>query len=68
MEKATGMTLSTNLQKAVIWVGEIMAQHPEKQRSKIIEEAQLRFDLTPMESEFLHNNFIEIITPNTKEE
>ena len=54
--------LSTNLQKAVKWVGEILQEHPEKQRNQVINEAQLRFDLTPAECEFLNHNFKDLVT------
>ncbi len=51
------LTTSTSLQKAVAWIGETMQQHPDKQRAKMIAEAELRFDLTPLECEFLHRHF-----------
>ncbi len=57
MPTATLLTSSTNLQKAVVWIGETMQQHPDKQRAKVIAEAELRFDLTPLECEFLHRYF-----------
>jgi len=60
MAKTRGISLSTNLQKAVQWIGAIMRKHPEKQRGIVIQDAQLRFDLTPAESEFLNHNFIDI--------
>ncbi|MCI5146569.1 MAG: hypothetical protein D3923_13840 [Candidatus Electrothrix sp. AR3] len=62
MAKITGMTLSTNLQKAVQWIGEVMQEQPKKQRSQVIQDAQLRFDLTPTECEFLNHNFTDIAT------
>ncbi len=55
-------TPSANLKKAIKWLGEIMQQHPEKQRDKVIQEAELRFDLTPAECEFVNANFKEIAT------
>jgi hypothetical protein len=55
----TLLTTSTSLQKAVVWIGETMRQHPEKQRGKVLAEAELRFDLTPAECEFLNRNFKE---------
>jgi hypothetical protein len=58
-EKPTA-ALSTNLQKAVQWIGGIMREYPEKQRNKVVSDAQLRFDLTPTESEFLNHNFKEL--------
>lgn len=53
------LTTSTSLQKAVAWIGETMRQHPDKQRGKVLAEAELRFDLTPAECEFLKRNFKE---------
>ncbi len=58
--------LSTNLQKAVQWVGDIMQEHPEKQRNQVVNDAQLRFDLTPAESEFLNHNFKKLAVGNEK--
>ena len=49
--------LSANLKKALCWIGETIQSHPEKSRLKIITEAELRFDLTPREGEFLNTNF-----------
>jgi hypothetical protein len=51
------LTTSTNLQKAVAWFSETMQQHPDKQRAKVLAEAELRFDLTPAECEFLRRHF-----------
>ncbi len=51
--------LSANLKKAVSWISETVREHPEKTRKTIITEAQLRFDLTPRECEFLNTNFLE---------
>ena len=51
--------LSTNLQQAVRWIGEIMQGNPKTRRNQVINEAQLRFDLTPAECEFLDHNFKE---------
>jgi len=55
-------TPSANLKKAICWLGEIMQKHPEKQRDKVIQEAELRFDLTPAECEFVNANFKDITT------
>ena len=53
------VTPSTNLQKAVCWVSETVQDHPEKKRDQVIKEAQIRFDLTPVECEFLTDKFSE---------
>ena len=52
--------LSANLKKAVCWIGETVREHPEKTRKEIITEAELRYDLTPRECEFLNQNFLEL--------
>jgi len=57
MSQTNLLTTSTNLQKAVAWIGKTMQQHPDKQRAKVIAEAELRFDLTPAECEFLNRHF-----------
>ena len=51
---------STNLQKAVCWIGEIMQEHPEKERKQVLKDAQMRFDLTPVECEFVTKNFAKV--------
>ena len=60
MTKCPTAALSTHLQKAVRWIGQTMQEHPEKQRNQVINEAQLHFDLTPVECEFLNHNFKEL--------
>ncbi len=67
MKEKPAAALSTNLQKAVGWIGETMLDHPEKQRSKVISDAQLRFDLTPAECEFLTHNFIRLTGGDEKD-
>ena len=57
MGKRSVASQSSNLQQAVKWIGEIIKDCPNAQRSQIINDAQLRFDLTPAESEFLNHNF-----------
>ena len=41
------------LKKALLWVDDTLRAHPEKQRPAELREAQLRYDLTPLECEFL---------------
>lgn len=52
--------LSANLKKAVCWISETVQEHPEKKRGEILAEAELRFDLSPRECEFLNTNFAEL--------
>ena len=44
-----------DLRKAVKWISEERKFNPEIQTSKLIEEACLKFDLTPMDAEYLLN-------------
>ena len=48
---------SEKLRKAVSWISEETQNRPEKARNKILKEAELRFDLTPLECEFLDKKF-----------
>lgn len=48
---------SANLKKALTWMAETLAEHPEKKRMIVLREAELRFDLTPLECEFLDTHF-----------
>lgn len=57
--------LSANLKKAICWIGETVREHPEKLREEIIAEAELRFDLTPRECEFLNQNFLELTSKSS---
>ncbi|MDR2551050.1 MAG: hypothetical protein LBD10_12715 [Desulfobulbus sp.] len=50
-------TKSDKLKKALIWMGETLRDHPEKQRQAVVREAAFRFDLTPAECEFLDQHF-----------
>jgi hypothetical protein len=44
-----------DLRKAVKWISEERKFNPETQTSKLIEEACLKFDLSPMDAEYLSN-------------
>ena len=60
MAKNKPGTASTNLQKAICWIGEIMQEHPDKKRKQALADAQMRFDLNPAECEFLNSNFADV--------
>ena len=57
MASSTVPQESEKLRQAVRWISEETLQHPEKKRKQIIREAELRFDLTPAECEFLDKKF-----------
>ncbi len=48
---------SAKLKKAIVWMAEIIQDQPQKERCSILQEAELRFDLTPLECEFLNKHF-----------
>lgn len=48
---------SANLKKALQWMAESLQQYPDRKRSSVLREAELRFDLTPLECEFLDKHF-----------
>ena len=50
------------IKKAVRWIGETLQLYPNKERSSLIKEAEIRFDLSPRECEFLDKNFSEEIS------
>lgn len=48
---------SAHLKKALLWMTETLQEHPERKRAAVLQEAELRFDLTPLECEFLDKHF-----------
>ncbi len=51
------MPSGDKMKKAIRWISDTLLDHPEKTRKQVIREAELRFDLTPKECEFLDKNF-----------
>jgi len=48
---------STKMKNAITWMAETLQNNPEKPRHTIVQDAELRFDLTPLECEFLNKHF-----------
>ena len=48
-----------DLRKAVKWVSEERTYLPDKKIKTIIEEACVKYDLSPMDADFLIRNFLE---------
>jgi hypothetical protein len=44
------------IKAAIKWLDEQLAEHPEANRVKLIDEASRRFDLTPLDSDFLYRH------------
>ncbi len=43
-----------DLKKAVKWIGETRKYEPDKPNHKLVEEAAVKFNLSPMDTEFLY--------------
>jgi hypothetical protein len=41
------------MKKTLCWISEMLKIHPEKNRQQIISEAEIRFDLSPKECDFI---------------
>ncbi len=47
------------LKQAVKWIDAQLQDHPSADRLKLVDEASRRFDLTPLDSDFLIRHFAE---------
>ncbi len=47
------MPSSDKMKKTLCWISEMIKVHPEKSRQQIISNAEIRFDLSPKECEFI---------------
>ena len=50
------MPAGDKMKKTLCWISEMIQAHPEKTRQQIITEAEIRFDLSPKECEFVDRN------------
>ena len=41
------------MKKTICWISDMLKEHPEKNRQQIIREAEIRFDLSPKECDFI---------------
>ena len=41
------------MKKTLCWISEMLKAHPEKSRLQIISDAEIRFDLSPKECDFI---------------
>ena len=48
------------IKKALKWLSEAVQNEPEKSRLQLLEQAEIRFNLSPRECEFLNANFGEL--------
>ncbi|MCX5833223.1 MAG: hypothetical protein NTV99_01680 [Deltaproteobacteria bacterium] len=45
------------IRKAIKWISEMRETQPDRKLSKLVEEAALKFDLSPQQTDFLYNFF-----------
>jgi hypothetical protein len=45
------------MKKAIKVFCELLEKHPEKSRLTLLQEVEIRFDLSPKECQFLNDNF-----------
>ena len=53
----------TPIKQAVTWLDEQLREHPNAERLKLIDEASRRFDLSPLDTDFLMRHLAERGTP-----
>ena len=56
---STVMPQGEDLRRAVKWISEERQSRPQKKLVKLIEEANVKFDLSPADGEYLFNFFKE---------
>jgi len=50
------------MKKTLCWISEMLKNHPEKNRQQIISEAEIRFDLSPKECDFIDRKLREDVS------
>jgi hypothetical protein len=52
---STDQTLPSGdkMKKTLCWISDMLKEHPEKNRQQIVSEAEIRFDLSPKECDFI---------------
>jgi len=56
-EQSSLYSNSDKVKKALIWLSEAIEQQGQEKREKLLQEAQIRFDLSPADCVFLNKNF-----------
>lgn len=55
------------LKKAILFFAALVESCPEKSRLQLLQEVQLKFDLSPAECEFLNKHFADEATAGPKQ-
>jgi hypothetical protein len=51
------------IKRAVQWIDDQLTNHPEADRVKLVDEASRRFDLSPVDADFLFRHLSERAKP-----
>jgi len=49
------------MRRVVLWISETVQANPQKNRLAILREAEIRFDLSPRECEFVESKLNEVV-------
>jgi hypothetical protein len=49
----------TPIKQAVTWIDDQLRDNPAADRVKLVDEASMRFDLTPLDADFLYRHLAE---------
>ena len=49
----------TPIKQAVKWIDDQLLEHPQADRSALVEAASRRFDLSPLDADFLYRHLAE---------
>jgi hypothetical protein len=55
--------LEAGLKRAIEWISEARRDDPSARLGPLIDEASRKFDLSPMQSDFLYRHFAQASTP-----
>jgi len=61
------MQLEVGLKKAIHWISEERRRDPEIRLAKLIEEACRKFDLSPVDCDFLYRHFVQAAAKRSEE-
>ena len=52
---ASNLPEGEEIRRAIKWISEMRETQPDRKLSKLVEEAALKFDLSPQQTDFLYN-------------
>jgi len=52
---ASNLPEGEEIRRAIKWISEMRETQPDRKLSKLVDEAALKFDLSPQQTDFLYN-------------